>query len=495
LRDASGKFRTFLTRVHPLKDAEGRVVHWFGTNTDVDELKRVEESLRAAQARLNSALAAGSIGTWTWDIVNDRLAADEFTARMFSIEPDEAARGLPAENYLRGVLEKDRLAVADGLARAIASCGHYDIEYRVPQKGGEFRWLQAKGRVDGDTAGNALTFHGAVMDITERKRIEGRFRRLVDSNAEGVMFWNVEGQITGANDAFLHIVGYTREDLEAERLDWAAMTPPEYAHLDRQSLDELAAHGTCTPFEKEYIRKDGSRVPVLLGAALFEDNPKEGVCFLLDITERKRKDQALRESEEHFRFLNDLSEATRTLAEAEQIMAVTTRMLRAHLGVTGCAYAEVEEDGERLTILHDHTDGAPGMAGNYQLAHFRASASGTLRGGQPLVVRNVETQYLPGESADILSAQGTRAGIVSPLIKDDGLRALMVVRQTLPRDWKASEIVLCEDVLERCWAAIGRRKAQETIHRLNADLEHRVVERTAQLGAVNKELEAFSYSV
>jgi light-regulated signal transduction histidine kinase (bacteriophytochrome) len=138
----------------------------------------MEESLRDTQARLNSTLAAGSIGTWTWDIVNDRLAADEFTARVFSIEPEAAARGLPADAYLQAVLEGDRASVADGLARAIQSCGDYDLEYRVRQKDGEPRWLQARGRVDCDAAGKALNFHGAVMDITARKQAEEEVHRL-----------------------------------------------------------------------------------------------------------------------------------------------------------------------------------------------------------------------------------------------------------------------------------------------------------------------------
>jgi PAS domain S-box-containing protein len=101
------------------------------------------------------------------------------------------------------------------------------------------------------------------------------------------MFWNSKGEITGANNAFLRIVGYNREDLEAARMGWSAMTPPEYAGLDRHSLEELAATGVCTPFEKEFIRKDGSRVPILIGAATFDDSPDEGACFVLDITERK----------------------------------------------------------------------------------------------------------------------------------------------------------------------------------------------------------------
>jgi PAS domain S-box-containing protein len=130
-----------------------------------------------------------------------------------------------------------------------------------------------------------------VRDISERKRTEARFRRLVDSNAQGVIFWKTNGEITEANDAFLNMMGYSREDLEEGRINWAAMTPPEYDDLDRHALKEIAAKGVFTPFEKEYLRKDGSRVPVLLGAAAFEDNREEGVCFVLDLTERKMLEQ------------------------------------------------------------------------------------------------------------------------------------------------------------------------------------------------------------
>jgi PAS domain-containing protein len=97
----------------------------------------------------------------------------------------------------------------------------WPLRYRIsgPETKRELHWLQAKGRVEGDAAGTALYFHGAVMNITERKRTEGRFRRLVDSNAQGVMFWNKKGEITEANDAFLHIVGYSREDQDAGRVN------------------------------------------------------------------------------------------------------------------------------------------------------------------------------------------------------------------------------------------------------------------------------------
>jgi len=172
LRGADGTYRNFLTRVQPINDSEGRLVQWFGTNTDVDQLKRVEQSLRVTQARLESTLEASSVGTWTWDIATDRLIADECTARMFSIPTSAAAEGLPVAAYLQVVHEEDRTDVTDALERAIQLCGPYDIEYRVRRTGGTFRWLQARGRVESNGAGGAAYFHGAVIEITDRKLSE-----------------------------------------------------------------------------------------------------------------------------------------------------------------------------------------------------------------------------------------------------------------------------------------------------------------------------------
>ena len=125
----------------------------------------------------------------------------------------------------------------------------------------------------------------------ERERSDERFRRLVDSNAQGVMFRKSSGEIIGANDAFLKMVGYSREDLEAGLLNWLTMTPPEFARADRRCQEELAASAVCKPYEKEFIRKDGSRVPVLVGVAAFEYDPDEGVCFVIDLTERRKLEQ------------------------------------------------------------------------------------------------------------------------------------------------------------------------------------------------------------
>src|SRR6201993_4681429 len=111
--------------------------------------------------------------------------------------------------------------------------------------------------------------------------------------------WNFEGAITGANEAFLRMVRYDREDLASGRIRWTELTPAEWRDHDERAITELKTTGIFQPFEKEYFRKDGSRVPVLLGGALFEGNGSDGVAFVLDLTEQKRAEEALRRSESY----------------------------------------------------------------------------------------------------------------------------------------------------------------------------------------------------
>jgi PAS domain S-box-containing protein len=126
-------------------------------------------------------------------------------------------------------------------------------------------------------------------DLAER---EARIRRLVDANIVGIFIWELEGRILEANEAFLTMVGYDREDLVARRLRWTDLTPPEWLDRDeRRWVPELKMSGSLQPFEKEYFRKDGSRVPVLIGLATFEETGNQGVAFVLDLTERKRAEE------------------------------------------------------------------------------------------------------------------------------------------------------------------------------------------------------------
>jgi PAS domain S-box-containing protein len=157
-------------------------------------------------------------------------------------------------------------------------------------------------------------------DVAER---EAKIRRFVEANIIGIFVWDLEGRVIDANEAFLRMVGYDREDLVSGRMRWPNLTPAELHESDERTLAELKATGTVLPCEREYLRKDGSRVPVLMGSTLFEESGNEGLAFVLDLTERKRAEEALRESEAKFAdFAATLRDTQAKLARASQAATV-----------------------------------------------------------------------------------------------------------------------------------------------------------------------------
>jgi PAS domain S-box-containing protein len=177
----------------------------------------------------------------------------------------------------------------------------------------------------------------------ELKEREIKIRRLIDSNIIGIFIWTLDGHIAEANEAFLTIVGYSHDDLVSGRVNWAGMTPPEWKEGDRQAVEQLAKSGICRPFEKEYLRKDGSRVPVLIGPALFHGSQNEGVAFVLDLTERKEaeKRQQVMVDELNHRVKNTLA----------TVMALSTQTFRT--APSPAAFCEAFE-GRLLALSQTH---------------------------------------------------------------------------------------------------------------------------------------------
>jgi PAS domain S-box-containing protein len=157
-------------------------------------------------------------------------------------------------------------------------------------------------------------------DLQER---ETRVRRLVESNVIGIFIWDFEGRILEANDAFLHMLRYGRDDLAAGRIRWTDLTPPEWHDLDARLVEENKMTGRLPPFEKEYFRKDGCRVPVLIGVATFEEGGDQGVAFVLDLTERKKAEAEARESERRYREAQaELAHVTRVTTLGELTVSI-----------------------------------------------------------------------------------------------------------------------------------------------------------------------------
>jgi PAS domain S-box-containing protein len=172
------------------------------------------------------------------------------------------------------------------------------------------RWFDLKATPTPD--GGLSVF---CRDVTQRKReqealqkSEARLRRVFESNVVGVIRWDLDRSlILDANEEFLRMTGYTREDVNAGRLNFRLLTPPEWTPRNEVGIRTIRERGFAPPYEKEYFRKDGSRMPLMIAGTRFEDSPSEGMSFILDMTERKQAENALRQSEAEYRSLFDMA--------------------------------------------------------------------------------------------------------------------------------------------------------------------------------------------
>jgi PAS domain S-box-containing protein len=203
---------------------------------------------------------------------------------------------------------------------------------------GSFALINPKAQVAGMVV--FLFLSGFIIALGEAnrrtkailERSEFRFRRLIESNIIPVVCTNME-RITEANDTFLNMVGYSRDDLDRGAISWESMTPSEYAPKDEHAVLQLQLTGSCTPFEKEYIRKDGSRVPILLGGATLNPSPLETLCFVVDLSDLKRAEAELRKAHHGLEYkveerTQDLAKIVMTLESEVQVREKTEVQLR-----------------------------------------------------------------------------------------------------------------------------------------------------------------------
>lgn len=265
----------------------------------------------------------------------------------------------------------DRARVAAECDLALRNRNNHTLEYRVFHAAGHVMWVRNIVTVI-ERAERAPQLRGILLDVSERKHAEvalreseRRFRRVVDSNMIGILFWDANGEISDANNEFLKLIGYSRADLEGGRLRWRDLTPPEHLARDERALDEIARTGVCKPFEKEYIAKDGRRVPVMLGGASLRDDARHrGVCFVLDISAQREAQAALAESSQRLQSLS-------------QRLLETQEVERRHI-----ARALHDEIGQALTAIGIDLRGA--------LAAVPAEARAPLQEGVELVDRTIQ---------------------------------------------------------------------------------------------------------
>jgi PAS domain S-box-containing protein len=303
------------------------------------ERRRAETSLARTEDMLTLAADAAGLGSWELNVSTGEVIVSAHCRTLFGWPPDSA---VTYQDFLERVHPADRPIVGPANLLGPGECNDFDFEYRIIRPDGAVRWIADRGRAllrSPNHSGPRM--NGVVMDVTERKEVqeslrrardelearvaertaelalanerlrgeirereqaeaslrtsEQRLRHFVESNIIGMVIFDRSGRIREANDAFLILLGYTREDLAAGRIDWHALTPPEYCDRDQRAACALADSGAFPPYEKECFHANGSRVPVLIGGSVFDRNDAMGlgVGFVLDLTERKGLEREL----------------------------------------------------------------------------------------------------------------------------------------------------------------------------------------------------------
>ncbi|MBB4636704.1 PAS domain S-box protein [Longimicrobium terrae] len=280
--------------ITPERLAQG-IRHAVRVHRAEEQARRAESALRESEERFRSAFEDGAVGTALVAVDGRFLRVNTALARMLGWSVDELLQRRFADVSHPDGLAEDEARMARALGGEVRS---YQSEKRyVARDGRAVPTLESVSLVRGGD-GEPLYFVTQVQDLTDQEEAraalqesEARLRRISESGMVGMLFWQVDGGITSANETFLRMAGYSAEDLAAGRVNWVTMTPPEWLEADRAALAQLAGHGVAEAYEKEFVRPDGSRIPVLVSAATFEQTAEQGVTLVLDMTQRKRMEQ------------------------------------------------------------------------------------------------------------------------------------------------------------------------------------------------------------
>lgn len=501
LRRHDGQYRVMHVRATPVRTRDGAIREWVGAQSDITERVQAEQQVRDSEARHRALVEHAAVGIVRTSPRGELLDVNPAAEKILGYSREELLRmtfmdfTYPEDGGEAGMSSFRRLMRGEIDA--------FNLEKRYVRKDGRVVWANLSGSAVRDEQGAPLYSVSIFEDITERKRAEARlreseerFRRLVDASPTGIAVGASDGTLHLPNDAYLRMLGFTREEYEAGALNWTALTPPEYAEVDARAFRQVFAQGTSEPYEKEMLRRDGTRVPVGLVLARYDQHDETFVVgYVQDLSVQKAAERALREH--GLELERRVEERTRTLAErtaaldafvrfaelassttsVEDLTRHAVEVLRATVGPVSVAYYERRDHVWKAVTWSDD---------------IPAEALAMIRAGIPVdqptfseAVQGRRAYYMEAWNAEREGLDDSRmygAGALYPFYSGEEPVGLLNMATMRTSTWSGRHKAI--------FRAVGRSFA---LALERSEQTRQLQERTRELERSNAELERFAY--
>jgi PAS domain S-box-containing protein len=429
LRGTDGVFRLFLTRVMPQKSEQGRVLQWFGTNTDVDELKRAEAALRDSETRTRLATEATAVGIWEWNVLTNTTRWDAQMFRLYGIAP--TADGIMHYSDWSGAVLPEDLAENERILQdTVSTCGQSRREFRVRRRGdGQIRDIEAVETVRTNAQGKAEWVVGTNLDVTDRKRAEDAVRASEERSAfvrrsSGVGFWYCDLPFDELQwDELVKAHFHLPPDAAVTIQTFYNRIHPDDREPTRQAIERSIAERT--PYNM-YYRTVNSESGALtwvraIGRTFYaaDGTPTRFDGVTLDVSDQKRAEASLRESEQRFRLVADAAPVLIWLAGTDRLcywfnqpwLAFTGRSMDLELG-NGWAEGVHPDDFDRcLQTYVAAFDARASFSMEYRLRRHDGEFRWLIDNGVPRYSSGGEFEGYIGSCLDVTDYKNAEAGL------------------------------------------------------------------------------------
>ena len=417
--------------ISPIEDLDCRVTGAIALARDITQQRLAEDALYRSEQRFRQLAENINEVFWVMDVAARQIV---YVSPAYPEIWGRTCESCSLASWRDSIYPDDRARAEMAFGRQLQG-ETVETEYRILKPDGSVRWIRDRAFPVCDDAGRLIRVAGVASDNTNWKRAEealrdseSRFRRLVDSNIIGVFTASSGGRICDANDAFLEMHGYTREELESGMVRWDRPSSPESAQVIQSAIQQVRATGVMLPVEIEFDHKDGRRVPALFGLASMDETMDRAVGFELDLSARRQAELVLA------RYLSDIEDAQVKIEEQA---------------------AQLAQQAEALALARDQAEAA-----NRAKSQFLANISHEIRtplNGVIGMTRLLLESGLSGELRHYAEVAHSSGEILLALISDildfSKIEARKLKLETIDFDVRA----LLDDTVELLGAAATQK--------------------------------------